>query len=409
MLAAMRLLTYMVTLSILVASVTAPLQAQSSGAAQSREELLAQQGRQALADGRYPEAEATFVELSKLEPNVAEVHANLGAIYFQEAKFDRAVLELRQALSLKPVLARASTLLALSLSELGQFSEALPGLEKAFQQADDPAIRRMSGLQLERAYTGLGRDREAVEVAFKMDEWYPNDPEVLYHDGKVFGNFAYLTMHKLDVVAPQSVWKHLAAAEAYESQGATELAMTEYRTVLGLSPDHPGIHYRMGKTLLADSHQKGSAAETAEAQKEFELELQSDPTNGNAAYELGEIYRGQSEFEEAGKYFEMALVHYPDFVEAHEGLAAVFIAQQKPALALPELQRAIALDPSSEVSWYRLYQVERSLGKSIEQKKALGEFQRLRQAQANQTATHRMAPQTEVTQQTIDTNGVPEN
>ena len=117
----MRLLTYMVTLSILVASVTAPLQAQSSGAAQSREELLAQQGRQALADGRYPEAEATFVELSKLEPNVAEVHANLGAIYFQEAKFDRAVLELRQALSLKPVLARASTLLALSLSELGQY------------------------------------------------------------------------------------------------------------------------------------------------------------------------------------------------------------------------------------------------------------------------------------------------
>ncbi len=237
MLAAMRLLTYMLTLSILVASVTAPLQAQSSGAAQSREERLAEQGQQALASGRYPEAEAAFVDLCKLEPNVAEVHANLGAIYFQEAKFDQAVLELRKALSLKPALARASTLLALSLSELGQYTEALTGLQKAFQQADDPAIRRMAGLQLERAYTGLGRDRETVEVALKMDALYPNDPEVLYHDGKVFGNFAYLTMHKLNDIAPQSVWKHLAAAEANESQGATELAMTEYRTVLALSPD----------------------------------------------------------------------------------------------------------------------------------------------------------------------------
>jgi tetratricopeptide (TPR) repeat protein len=363
----------------------------------------------ALAAGRYPEAEAAFVDLSKLEPNVAEVHANLGAIYFQEGKFDQAVLALRKALNLKPGLARASTLLALSLSELGQYKEALPGLEKAFQQENDPAIRRISGLQLERAYTGLGRDREAVEVALKMDELYPNDPEVLYHAGKVFGNFAYLTMHRLDDIAPQSVWRHLAAAEANESQGATELAMTEYRAVLALSPDYPGVHYRMGKTLLADSHQTGKPAEIAEARREFELELQSDPSNGNAAYELGEIYRRKGEFEEAGKYFEMALVHYPDFGEAHEGLAAVFLAQQKPALALPELQRAIALDPSSEVSWWLLSKVERSLGNSVEQNKALGEFLRLRQAQANQTATHRMAPQTEVTQQTIDTNDAPEN
>jgi Flp pilus assembly protein TadD len=71
-----------------------------------------------LGAGRYPEAKAAFVDLCKLEPNVAEVHANPGAIYFQEAKFDQAILALRKALDLRSALARASTLLALSLSEL---------------------------------------------------------------------------------------------------------------------------------------------------------------------------------------------------------------------------------------------------------------------------------------------------
>ncbi len=56
-----------------------------------------------------------FEKLRELEPSIAEVHANLGLIYFQEKKFDQAVLALRQALKLKPNLPRTGTLLAISL------------------------------------------------------------------------------------------------------------------------------------------------------------------------------------------------------------------------------------------------------------------------------------------------------
>ena len=69
-------------------------------------------------------------------------------VYFQEKKFDQAVPELRRALRLKPGLARASTLLAMSLSEVGEYPEALPGLEKGFKQAPDPETKRLCGLQL---------------------------------------------------------------------------------------------------------------------------------------------------------------------------------------------------------------------------------------------------------------------
>ena len=144
-------------------------------------------------------------------------------------------------------------------------------------------------------------------------------------------------------------------------------------------------------------------ANSAEAAKEFEQELQVDPTNANAAYELAEIHRRSGRLAEAQKLFEVALKNYPDFEEAQLGLAGVLIAQQKPDQALPHLQKAIALNPENEVGYYRLAQVYRALGNAPEQQKALAEFQRLRSAQSRREASlvQALSPQA-VTRQQID-------
>jgi tetratricopeptide (TPR) repeat protein len=368
-------------------------------------EKYSEQGQRALAQGNYAEAESAFEKLRELEPGVAEIHANLGLIYFQEKKFEQAVPALRQALKLKPTLPKTGTLLAMALSELGRYSEALPGLEKGFRQSTDAPAKRMCGLQLLRAYTGLRRDRKAVETALELNQLYPNDPEVLYHSGKIFGNFAFLTMQKLAQVAPASVWRHQAEAEAYESQGAYDAAISEYRQVLSADPRRPGIHYRLGRTLLARSRQSNAPDDVATAAKEFELELALDPGNANAAYEMGEIHRNAGEFVEAQKFFEQALQYYPDFEEAQLGLAAVLMSQQKPDLALPHLQKAITLEPGNEVSWYRLSQVQGMLGQEVEQKKTFAEFQRLRTQKSSQQETGKQifSPE-EVTRQQLDPN-----
>ena len=155
--------------------------------ATAQDSALGQQyeaGQRALIDGNYPEAQRAFEQLAQAHPEMAEIHANLGLIYFQERKFEEAVPELRRALKLKPALVNSATILAMSLSELGRYSEALPGLEKGFRSAD-PETKRMCGLQLERAYTGLLQNRKAVEIALEMNRLYPEDPEVLYHNGKI--------------------------------------------------------------------------------------------------------------------------------------------------------------------------------------------------------------------------------
>src|SRR5215469_4470471 len=365
-------------------------------------ERYSEVGQKALAAGNYIEAQQSFEKLRELAPGVAEVHANLGLIYFQQGKFEEAVPALRQALKLKPSLTRTESLLAMSLSELGHYKEALPGLEKGFQRPADPEIKRMCGLQLERAYTGLQLDRKAIEVAMEMDRLYPKDPEVLYHNGKLFGNFAYLTMRRLVEVAPSSSWRHLAAAEAQESQGAYAEAIGEYRQVLATDPKRPGIHYRLGRTLLARSQQTKSTEDIDAAMREFEQELQIDPTSANAAYEIAEMHRKAGRFEEAEKFFDLALQHYPDFEEAHVGLAGTFIGLKNNRQALMQLQAAIALNTNDEVAWYRLSQVQRALGNFAEQQKALAEYQHLHEKTIAENGIEPVASPRELTKQEVE-------
>jgi tetratricopeptide (TPR) repeat protein len=378
-----------------------------SGLAQGANASAAQQyseaGQRALAEGNYSAAEEAFEKLRELEPGVAEIHANLGLIYFQERKFEQAVPALRQALKLKPTLSKSESLLAMALSELGHYKEALPGLEKGFRRSTPGDIKRMCGLHLMRAYTGLQQHNQAADVALELDRLYPDDPEVLYHSGRAYGTLAYLTMERLAKVAPESSWRHQAMAEAYESQGNT-IAIDEYREVLKMDPSRPGVHYRLGRALLARSResQANSSADASEALQEFQKELELDPTNANAAYEIGEANRRAGQMEEAQRFFALALQSYPDFGEAHLGMATTLRARGKPAEAVGHLQRAIALDPEDEVAWYRLSQVERDLGNTEEQQRAVAEFRRLHHKFNQQKLIERVFSPSEVTKQEVD-------
>lgn len=368
-------------------------------------ERYAELGQKALQEGRYPDAEAAFEKLRELSPGTAEVHTNLGAIYFQEKKFDKAVPVLRQALKLKPNLPKTEALLVMSLSELGRYKEALPGLEKSFRQSSDPELKRLCGLHLQRAYTNLHLDSKSIETGLELERLYPNDPEVLYHNGKIFGNYAFLAMEKLWEVAPDSIWRYQSAAEAYQSQGNTELAISGYRKVLEIDPSRPGLHYRLGQVLLTRARDKGSAEDSAEAMKQFGIELQLDPGNANAAYEIAESYREAGQLDDSQRYFEMALKNYPDFEEAHVGIAAALMGVNKADLAVAHLEKATTLNPSDEVAWYRLARAYGAVSNDIGRKKALGEFQHLHTLKLNgQEASRRLFAPSEVTKQELDPN-----
>jgi tetratricopeptide (TPR) repeat protein len=361
---------------------------------------LAGEGARAMAERRYADAEQAYEKLRGLSPGVAEIHAQLGLACYQQGKFDRAAPAFQQALKLKPSLPNLDLLLAMSLCELGKYEQALPALQKGFKRSTDATLKRSSGLQLQRAYTGLRQDDKAVEVALELVRLYPNDPETLYYAGRLFGNFAYLNTIKLAEVAPDSLWLHMAAGEANESQGRYEAAIQEYKEVLLLQPNRPGAHYRIGRALLARAKLSTDDANSdAEALKEFELELQTDPTNANAAYEAGEIHRKSARFDRALALFSQAVQYYPDFEEALIALGRTLLGSGKAQESLAPLRKAISLNATNEVSWFQLAQTQRALGDAAEQQKALAEFQRLRELKARPAEG---LSKREITKQTLD-------
>jgi tetratricopeptide (TPR) repeat protein len=365
-------------------------------------ERNAAEGQKALGERRWADAARAYERLRELSPETAEVHAQLGMIYFQQNDFARAVPPLRQAQKLKPGLPNVDVLLAMCLSELGQFKEAVPGLQKGFGQSADASLRRISGLQLQRTYTGLAQDDKAVEVALQLTRLYKDDPEILYHSGRLISNYAYLLTMRLAEVAPASVWMHQAAGEANESIKNYDSALEEYQKVLALVPGRPGVHFRLGRVYLARARPPFSEADAeAHAAREFEQELAIDPTNADAAYELGELARKAGELDKARELFAAAVKHYPEFEEGLVGLGRVLVAQGKAELALAPLKKAVAINPKDDVAHFQIYQAYRALGQGEAAQKAQAEFQRLR-AQKREAERRDLLRAHVVTQQELD-------
>ncbi|KAA6461926.1 tetratricopeptide repeat protein [Acidobacteria bacterium AB60] len=338
---------------------------------------LAREGQEAMAQGQMEAAKSSFERLVALEPSIAEVHATLAAIDFKLKAYDEAVREIGVAEKLKPGLPRLDSLLGLSLAELGRFHDAIPKLEKGFKQTTDAPTRRMCGLQLLRGYTNLGRDSDAVQTALELQKLYPRDPEVLYHTGRIFGNYTYLTMEQLQNVAPDSVWMLQARGEANESQKNYDAAIDAFNHVLSLEPDRPGIHYRLGRVYLARFTENRNPADRDAATREFDAELEKNPRNGNALYELANLAAQSGDPSKARAGFEALVKQIPDFEEALVGLGGVLLDGSAPQEAVAPLQRATHIRPQDEVAWYRLAQAERAAGNREEQQRALEAFRKL--------------------------------
>jgi tetratricopeptide (TPR) repeat protein len=232
---------------------------------------------------------------------------------------------------------------------------------------------------LAQVYAQLSQDRQAVEVALELRDLYKDDPEVLYNVGKILGNSAYLTMQDLfhSPGAGRSVWVQLAQAEAHESQGEYIDAIQSYRNVLEIDPQRPNIHYRIGRSYLRQWQSSHSASDRSAAEAEFAKEIEINPGNGNAAYELAGIRWQDGDDASAKQLYKSAIERYPDFEEALVGLAGVEIATRAPAQAIPLLESATKLRPEDEVAWYRLAQAERTMGDKEAQANALAAFRRI--------------------------------
>ncbi len=327
----------------------------------SQQDHLSETAKQALAARQWDEAARALEQLLPLAPDVAEVHANLGLAYFFGGKATEALASFERARRLNPKLPDVDAMIALSKAELGRCGEAIAGLNSAFDHPPDADIGRLSGLHLLRCLAELKQPEKEMQIGEKLNERFPNDPEILYQLSRVHAERSSELMSNLLRVAPDSAWMQYANAQVQESLDRPEAAAQEYRNALKSNPRMAGVHYKLGRLILSGSRTPDSLAQ---AKSEFEQELAVAGNNADAEYELGEIDREQARPEAAIARFGSAVRLQPDFVEAQIALAKTLLEQGRAAEALPRLQRAAQVEPRNKVPHYLLGTAYKALGQA---------------------------------------------
>src|SRR5207245_7104616 len=107
-----------------------------------RSSVISQEAEQALAAKDWDAAGCSLGHLARLTPNVPEVYANLGTVYYTQGRYAQAAEALERALKLNPEIPNVPLILAICYAELGRAKEAVPVLEPAFRHPPNHEIGR---------------------------------------------------------------------------------------------------------------------------------------------------------------------------------------------------------------------------------------------------------------------------
>jgi tetratricopeptide (TPR) repeat protein len=239
-------------------------------------------------------------------------------------------------------------------------------------------LRRMLGLSLERCADQQGNRMEAVQVTQKLLAAYPDDPDVLFAAGQLYGKLSSEIYLKLMKVAPKSAQSYQVMASFAATDGNWKGAVDAYRQALKLDPTLADVHLQIAVLLLTNST---DADAWKEALTELQQDLKVDPRSAQAEYEIGEVYRKHGQLEDAVVTFRQALEFNPSATPVRLGLAKALLQLGRKTEALSALEPAAKTDPDDASVHFLLAQTYRDLGRTSEAAREEAEFNRLKPAQ----------------------------
>jgi tetratricopeptide (TPR) repeat protein len=294
-----------------------------------------------------------------IDPNNLDARANLGVLLFFQAKYVEAIPHLKVAVTMKPDLWRIQSLLGIAERRTGEEQDGRGDLEAAFPHVEDEKLKINVGRELVESYAATDDLDKAADMIAALLKLEPTNPSLLYTSYRIHTDMAATAMLELGLVAPDSAQTHQAMA--HEMQRDHDLAGTiaNLRKALALDPALPGIHFELAEALHAsdDQHLR------AEAEAEYKLAVETNPSDAKAAARLGDIEVEKGNLAAGATYYRQALKLQPNSGDAAIGLANILFEQGKPEQALPLLEGVEKADPTNSLAHYRLSVVYRKLNR----------------------------------------------
>lgn len=214
-----------------------------------------QQATLLFQSGRYAEAEVLLMDIIKRTPLYANVYNMLGFIYSQRNVPEKAVELFRQALSINPGYTEARLNLAITLADMGAYTEALQEY-------------------------GVAKDRELAK-----------DPSLPSHAQARLAN------------------AHAELAKTYQELSLYSQSVQEYEKAIALAPNFPDLHCNLGRCYM-------EAGDPDRAQAALTRALELHPAYADALVQLGLLHFQRRETAEAVSVWERALTSDPGNVLA---------------------------------------------------------------------------------------------
>jgi len=239
----------------------------------------------------------------------------------------------------------------IQLTSKGQCREALPLLRKSLPRIREKQLRYGAAIAMAQCGMSVENDADVVNALVLLRREFPNDAKVLYTASHFYSELAMQAARKLVEAAPHSAEAEELKAEALESRGKSNEAIEAYRQILHQYPEQPGIHYRIGRLILAEPQ---TSTSSDDAKKEFEQELKIDPNAASAEFMLGDLARQAEQWDDAILHFGRAAKLDVGFSEAFLGLGISFNAAGKSSEAVDPLEKYVKMEPSDPAGHYQL-------------------------------------------------------
>jgi serine/threonine protein kinase/Flp pilus assembly protein TadD len=276
-----------------------------------------------------------------LRPHSPTARVNLGAVFYDQGKYDEALAVFGKARDLAPGLAMVHFNLGQALRVKGRWDEAIREYREAVRLgASNPNVRYNLATAL--AERGQSAEAEALyREAIRLDpsdyRCHTNLSGLLEKRGELRG--AEDLLRQALRIKPDEAILHRDLGHILNAQKRSKEAERELRQAIRLKSDDGEAHMKLGYAL---AHQ----GRLPEALKEYQQAAQFRPKDPLPHFNLGDTLRDLGKFSEAEEELRKALQLKPDLAEAHYNLGLVYQHQNRLSAAESEYREAVKLNPA---------------------------------------------------------------
>jgi tetratricopeptide (TPR) repeat protein len=329
--------------------------------------------------GKESQAETAWKSILSARPNDAEAYAHLGLLEAHQQRYKEAAALDRKALSLDPSFPNLRLNLGLSLFKAGELRGAIQTFEPLLKDkpGSSPEALRLETL-IGLAHYGLGDYAAAVpylKKAAASDTQNLSFRMMLAQSCLWSKQYQCLldTYREILVINPNSAEADMLMGEAYDDQKNDEGAIEQFQAAVKADPKAPNVHFGYGYLLW-------KRVKFDEAEKEFRAELANYPDNPLALAYLGDAEMHLNHTDDALPDLARAIRIQPAIPIAHLDLGILYQGQGHKGDAFRELQAAERLTPDDPVVHWQLGRFYQSTGQKPEAKAEFEKTQHLQNA-----------------------------